>query len=75
MIISDYNMQKLNGVELIEKIKERINRTNLKHPKYIISTTDVFFSDEEELKILADDYLPKPVSIDTIDRYIRKYLL
>lgn len=72
LVLSDWNMPKLNGIELLKRLKEK---ANVKMPKFIMIT-----SESEKKAIIeaissgATDYVVKPFSKDILLTKVRKVL-
>ncbi|MBC7654073.1 MAG: response regulator [Oligoflexus sp.] len=62
LLILDLNMPKVNGFELLEKIKKN---DKIKHiPIVILSTSKNNIDREKVLSLGADDFITKPFSFD-----------
>lgn len=62
LLILDLNMPKVNGFELLEKIKKN---DKIKHiPIVILSTSKSNIDREKVLSLGADDFITKPFSFD-----------
>jgi len=72
LIFMDINMPKMNGFEATKEIS-KICPFDLK-PKIIALTASAMHEDEKKcIEFGMDDYLSKPVSIDDIERIIKKW--
>ena len=58
LIITDYEMPKMNGYELIKNIRERYSIEEL--PILVLSGTEDTYMITRFLKVGANDYIPKP---------------
>lgn len=72
LVLSDWNMPKLNGIDLLKRLKEK---ANVKMPKFIMIT-----SESEKKAIIeaissgATDYVVKPFSKDILLTKVKKVL-
>lgn len=72
LIFMDINMPGIDGVQTTQKIRE-INEDS--HPYIIAITADALKGDKKAYKEAGmDDYLFKPVNIDSIQKKISKYI-
>lgn len=70
-IISDIRMPKLDGVELLKKIREK----NPKVPVIFLVTGFADISADEAIKLGADGFLSKPYDINMLTQDIESCLL
>ncbi len=71
VIISDYNMPPhINGIELVQEIRELFKNLEIVDPIYVLSTTDTYVSDEEEFRKVVDFFLYKPISHYNLTQFI-----
>ena len=70
LVITDLQMPKMSGVELLQEIKDR----RPKLPVVVISGCNVRSSEGRVLKGLADEFLHKPFKIADIQSLVDKYL-
>jgi signal transduction histidine kinase/CheY-like chemotaxis protein/ligand-binding sensor domain-containing protein len=70
LILMDVQMPEMDGVEATKNIRTR----NINQPVIIAMTANAMQSDQEEcLKAGMDDYLSKPVRVDTLKAMIQKW--
>jgi two-component system OmpR family response regulator len=62
LIVADINMPKLNGYELIQKLRELNDET----PILILSARSETYDKNLGLRLGADDYMTKPFSLEEI---------
>jgi CheY-like chemotaxis protein len=74
MIFLDYMMPEMNGIDTLENIRKMPGSKYVQMP--IIALTANVVSGAREMFIEAgfDDFMAKPISIDKMDRILRKYL-
>ncbi len=74
LIFMDAQMPELDGVEATKKIREMEKEFGI-HTPIIALTAAAFKSDRDKfLSAGMDDYIPKPVSRDTLYRVLEKFL-
>lgn len=61
LVIADFNMPKMNGVQLIRKLKSNLSTSYI--PIMIVTGVDEVDSEIEGLNSGADDYLVKPINV------------
>ena len=71
IIISDINMPKLNGLELLKRIKSINDKTRF----IIISGYDEFSYAKEAIKYGADNYILKPIDEDELKLTLNKIVM
>ncbi len=72
LIITDINMPDINGLELINFVK---NNMNYRHIPLIVVTTEGAERDRKKgIALGADEYLVKPVQPDKLQEIVMKYL-
>jgi CheY-like chemotaxis protein len=72
MVITDYGMPQMSGLDLIEKIREKDQDYKIKI--IIISATvknDIINYDNRFLKLKVDKFLEKPISLDKFKNEIK----
>lgn len=70
LLITDYNMPGMNGLELLREIKAR-------SPKTAVALVTAFFSPElyrQASELGAEYMLPKPMTIDQIEQVVQEVL-
>jgi two-component system chemotaxis response regulator CheY len=72
LVITDINMPDINGLELVNFIKQNPNYQNT--PLFIISTEGSERDREKGLALGADAYLVKPFLPEALQGLIRNYL-
>jgi len=72
LVITDINMPDINGLELVNFIKQNPNYQNT--PLFIISTEGSDRDREKGLALGVDAYLVKPFSPEALQDLIRNYL-
>ena len=72
LVITDINMPDINGLELVNFIKQNPNYQNT--PLFIISTEGSDRDREKGLALGVDAYLVKPFSPKTLQNLIHNYL-
>ncbi|GAB6045798.1 hypothetical protein JCM11957_13960 [Caminibacter profundus] len=69
LIISDINMPIINGIELLKKLKQKINIPVIAITAYAI------VGDKEKLLMQGfDDYISKPVDMNQLSKILEKYI-
>ena len=71
IIISDINMPKLNGLELLKRIKSINDKTRF----IVISGYDEFSYAKEAIKYGADNYILKPIDEDELKLTLNKIVM
>jgi len=72
LIITDINMPDINGLELINFVK---NNVNYRHIPLIVVTTEGSDRDREKgIALGADEYLVKPIDPDNLQEVVKKHL-
>ncbi len=72
LIITDINMPDINGLELINFVK---NNMNYRHIPLIVVTTEGAERDRKKgIALGADEYLVKPVQPEKLQEIVSKYL-
>jgi two-component system chemotaxis response regulator CheY len=72
LIITDINMPDINGLELINFVK---NNMNYRHIPLIVVTTEGAERDRKKgIALGADEYLVKPVDPEKLQEIVSKYL-
>ncbi|MBD2196206.1 MULTISPECIES: hybrid sensor histidine kinase/response regulator [Calothrix] len=72
LIITDVSMPGMNGLEMIQHLR---NSPDLIHLKIIVSSASVFDSDKQKsLDAGGDDFLPKPVQASELFEKLQMYL-
>jgi CheY-like chemotaxis protein len=72
MVITDYGMPQMSGLDLIEKIREK--NQNYKIKIILISATiknNIINSHDKFLKLKVDEFLEKPISLDKLKNEIK----
>jgi CheY-like chemotaxis protein len=72
LVITDYGMPKMSGLDLIEKIREK--NQNYKIKIILISATiknNIINSHDKFLKLKVDKFLEKPISLDKLKNEIK----
>lgn len=69
LLITDYRMPKMNGAELIKKLREE-GKDNF--PIFLCTAYDYEYVKEEEK--LEDEYLQKPINFNILKILIERYL-
>lgn len=70
IVLSDYKMPEMNGIELLEKIKS-------KNPEIAVVIITAFGTIEDAVKAMKEgafDYLTKPVDLDELEFIIKRVL-
>ncbi len=74
MVFLDYMMPEMNGIDTLERIRQ-IPGSNITSMPVIALTANVVSGAREMLLEAGfDDFLAKPISIDRMERILRKYL-
>ncbi len=72
LILTDINMPDINGLELINFIRQNPNYANT--PLFIISTEGSAQDREKGLKLGANEYIVKPFNPVDLQKLVKKYL-
>ena len=72
LIISDWEMPEMNGLELLKKVKENPSLKNI--PFLILTVHDDPEKNQEAINLGALDYIVKPLTPDDLHLKIRKTL-
>ncbi len=72
LILTDINMPDINGLELINFIRQNPNYANT--PLFIISTESSAQDREKGLKLGANEYIVKPFNPADLQKLVKKYL-
>ena len=75
IIISDYDMPILNGLDMFKKINEYIKENNLKIPYMVLQSANMLSDDFlEELELLnIKSILKKPYTISKLENTFKNY--
>ena len=73
LVITDINMPKLNGIELIKKLREQISHYRF-IPIIVITTESVKGKGDEAKSAGATAWITKPFSQDTLTKLVDKLL-
>jgi len=72
LITLDINLPGMNGLQLLKKLR---SDTSLKHiPIIMISALKQDINIQNALEMGANDYLPKPVSFEKLEKLVETYL-
>lgn len=72
MITLDINLPGMNGLQLLKKLR---SDASLKHiPIIMISALKQGTNVQNALEMGANDYLPKPVSLEKLEKLVETYL-
>eukprot|EP01017_Pseudomicrothorax_dubius_P049735 TRINITY_DN9296_c0_g1_i4.p1 TRINITY_DN9296_c0_g1~~TRINITY_DN9296_c0_g1_i4.p1 ORF type:complete len:109 (+),score=15.96 TRINITY_DN9296_c0_g1_i4:291-617(+) len=78
LIILDYDMPFLNGIELAEKIQEAQSQNidpKIQVPIIIASAYDrAYFEERGEISSAVKEFLVKPLTDDIVGRLLKRYL-
>jgi len=72
MIITDINMPDINGLELINFVKNNLNYQNI--PLVVVTTEGSERDRKKGMALGADEYLVKPVDPEQLQKIVRKHL-
>jgi len=72
LIITDINMPDINGLELINFVKNNINYRGI--PLIVVTTEGAERDRQKGLALGADEYLVKPVDPQLLQAAVRKHL-
>ena len=73
LIISDWNMPKKSGIELLQQVRVTHKIGKDKLPFFMLTTAGEKEKVLEAVKAGASDYIVKPFSIDTLSVKLRKH--
>lgn len=74
IIFLDHMMPDMNGIEVLQKMKSRDDHFNVTTPVIALTANAVTGAREMYLDVGFDDFLPKPVNPDKLEKMIRDYL-
>lgn len=74
MIFLDYMMPEMNGIDTLENIRKMPGSKYVQMPVIALTANVVSGAREMFLEAGFDDFMAKPISIDKMDRILRKYL-
>ncbi len=72
LIITDINMPDINGLELINFVKNNINYRDI--PLIVVTTEGSERDRQKGLALGADEYLVKPIDPEALQEVVGKYL-
>jgi len=72
LIITDINMPDINGLELINFVKNNINYRNI--PLIVVTTEGSDRDRQKGMALGADEYMVKPIDPDELQTIVRKHL-
>ena len=72
LIITDINMPDINGLELINFVKNNVNYRGI--PLIVVTTEGAERDRQKGLALGADEYLVKPIDPDRLQAVVRKHL-
>jgi two-component system, chemotaxis family, chemotaxis protein CheY len=72
LIITDINMPDINGLELINFVKNNINYRNI--PLIVVTTEGSDRDRQKGMALGADEYLVKPIDPDQLQDIVKKHL-
>jgi two-component system chemotaxis response regulator CheY len=72
LIITDINMPDINGLELINFVKNNVNYRGI--PLIVVTTEGAERDRQKGLALGADEYLVKPIDPDRLQTVVRKHL-
>ena len=72
LIITDINMPDINGLELINFVKNNINYRDI--PLIVVTTEGSDRDRQKGMALGADEYLVKPIDPDELQELVAKYL-
>lgn len=68
LILSDWNMPEMDGLEFVEKVRRADNKVKI----IMITTEGTFGKLENALDAGVDEYVTKPFTPEMLDRKVRK---
>ena len=74
MVFLDYMMPEMNGIDTLERIRKIPGSRIASMPVIALTANVVSGAREMFLEAGFDDFLAKPISIDKMERILRKYL-
>ena len=72
IVISDVMMPRMNGFQLCQKMKEKLETSHI--PIILLTAREDSMSETSGYKTGADGYLPKPFELDTLVAFIKSKL-
>lgn len=72
LIITDINMPDINGLELINFVKNNINYRGI--PLIVVTTEGSDRDRQKGMALGADEYLVKPIDPDELQELVKRYL-
>lgn len=69
VIITDYDMPEMNGMELLHWLHEK----NIQVPKIMMTGKSLSEDECKKIRLYNTRLLSKPVDLEVIDNYIRKF--
>ena len=72
LIITDINMPDINGLELINFVKNNVNYRNI--PLIVVTTEGADRDRQKGIALGADEYLVKPIDPDLLQKVVKKHL-
>lgn len=72
LIITDINMPDINGLELINFVKNNLNYNDI--PLIVVTTEGAERDRQKGLALGADEYLVKPIDPERLQAVVKKYL-
>jgi DNA-binding response OmpR family regulator len=73
LIMIDINMQEMNGFEVVKKLRDHI-KTN-KTPVIFLSASEPDFETTKAIKVGANGFLPKPLTIRNLENTVTKFII
>lgn len=74
VLLIDYRMPEMNGVETLHEIRKLVDNPNRQTPAVVLTANVISGAREEYLAAGFDDYLAKPVNGELLEQTIYKYL-
>jgi two-component system, chemotaxis family, chemotaxis protein CheY len=72
LIITDINMPDINGLELINFVKNNINYRGI--PLIVVTTEGSDRDRQKGMALGADEYMVKPIDPDELQELVKRYL-
>ncbi len=72
LIITDINMPDINGLELINFVKNNVNYRNI--PLIVVTTEGADRDRQKGIALGADEYLVKPIDPELLQKVVKKHL-
>ncbi|HZS06072.1 MAG TPA: response regulator [Blastocatellia bacterium] len=72
LVLTDINMPQMTGLELVQKVRQELNRADL--PIIIISTKGSEAEVERGMQLGASGYLSKPISVNQLRDLVTGFL-